>query len=243
MAVVTMRQLLESGVHFGHQTRRWNPQDEALHHDRAQWHLHHRPSSSRSPTSTAPTSSSRRPSPRWHHPVRRHQEAGPGADRRAGDPRRDALCQPPLARWHAHQLPDDLQAPHAPQGAWRRSTTTTCRQRLHQEGTAHPQRASATAGEDPRRYPHDGQGASAVWIVDTKKEHLAVDEAKQLRLPVIAILDTNCDPDEVDFTRSRQRRRHPPGHPADPRGRRRRRRRFGPRSGASKTEGDAQTRR
>ncbi|HET7276447.1 MAG TPA: 30S ribosomal protein S2, partial [Dermatophilaceae bacterium] len=38
-----------------------------------------------------------------------------------------------------------------------------------------------------------------VWIVDTKKEHLAVDEARKLGLPVIAILDTNCDPDEVDY--------------------------------------------
>src|SRR5450631_1223892 len=40
---------------------------------------------------------------------------------------------------------------------------------------------------------------SAVWIVDTKKEHLAVTEARKLKLPVIAILDTNCDPDEVDY--------------------------------------------
>ena len=40
---------------------------------------------------------------------------------------------------------------------------------------------------------------SAVWIVDTKKEHLAVDEARKLGLPVIAILDTNGDPDEVDY--------------------------------------------
>ncbi|MFN2319945.1 MAG: 30S ribosomal protein S2, partial [Dermatophilaceae bacterium] len=40
---------------------------------------------------------------------------------------------------------------------------------------------------------------SAVWIVDTKKEHLAVNEARKLNLPVIAILDTNCDPDEVDY--------------------------------------------
>ncbi|MGA8977685.1 MAG: 30S ribosomal protein S2 [Pedococcus sp.] len=40
---------------------------------------------------------------------------------------------------------------------------------------------------------------SAVWIVDTKKEHLAVFEARKLGLPVIAILDTNCDPDEVDY--------------------------------------------
>jgi small subunit ribosomal protein S2 len=40
---------------------------------------------------------------------------------------------------------------------------------------------------------------SAVWIIDTKKEHIAVGEARKLRIPVIAILDTNCDPDEVDY--------------------------------------------
>jgi small subunit ribosomal protein S2 len=40
---------------------------------------------------------------------------------------------------------------------------------------------------------------SAVWIVDTNKEHLAVEEARKLRIPIIAILDSNCDPDDVDF--------------------------------------------
>jgi small subunit ribosomal protein S2 len=40
---------------------------------------------------------------------------------------------------------------------------------------------------------------SAIWVVDTKKEHLAVAEAKKLGIPVVAILDTNCDPDEVDY--------------------------------------------
>jgi small subunit ribosomal protein S2 len=40
---------------------------------------------------------------------------------------------------------------------------------------------------------------SAIWIVDTKKEHLAIDEARKLGIPVIAILDTNCDPDEVQY--------------------------------------------
>jgi len=40
---------------------------------------------------------------------------------------------------------------------------------------------------------------SAVWIVDPKKEHLAVSEARKLRIPIVAILDTNADPDEVDY--------------------------------------------
>ncbi len=40
---------------------------------------------------------------------------------------------------------------------------------------------------------------SAVWIIDTNKEHIAVGEAHKLGIPVIAVLDTNCDPDVVDF--------------------------------------------
>ena len=40
---------------------------------------------------------------------------------------------------------------------------------------------------------------SAVWVVDTNKEHIAVGEARKLNIPVIAILDTNCDPDVVDY--------------------------------------------
>ena len=40
---------------------------------------------------------------------------------------------------------------------------------------------------------------SAIWVVDTNKEHLAVAEARKLNIPIIAILDTNCDPDLVDY--------------------------------------------
>jgi len=39
----------------------------------------------------------------------------------------------------------------------------------------------------------------AVFIVDTKHEQIAVDEARKLKIPVIGVVDTNCDPDEVDF--------------------------------------------
>lgn len=40
---------------------------------------------------------------------------------------------------------------------------------------------------------------SAIWVVDTNKEHLAIDEAKKLGIPVIGILDTNCNPDDVTY--------------------------------------------
>jgi small subunit ribosomal protein S2 len=39
----------------------------------------------------------------------------------------------------------------------------------------------------------------AIFVVDTRKEKIAVDEARKLKVPVIGVVDTNCDPDEVDF--------------------------------------------
>ena len=39
----------------------------------------------------------------------------------------------------------------------------------------------------------------ALFVVDTRKEHLAISEAKKLGIPIVAILDTNCDPDEADY--------------------------------------------
>jgi len=46
---------------------------------------------------------------------------------------------------------------------------------------------------------HMSRVPSAVWVIDTKKEHIAVAEARKLGIPVVAILDTNCDPDEVNY--------------------------------------------
>ncbi|HEX7085171.1 MAG TPA: 30S ribosomal protein S2 [Vicinamibacterales bacterium] len=44
-----------------------------------------------------------------------------------------------------------------------------------------------------------GRLPDALFVVDTKKEKIAVDEARKLKIPVVGIVDTNCDPDEVDF--------------------------------------------
>ena len=46
---------------------------------------------------------------------------------------------------------------------------------------------------------HMARLPDAIFIVDTKKEKIAVDEARKLKIPVVWIVDTNCDPDEVDF--------------------------------------------
>jgi small subunit ribosomal protein S2 len=46
---------------------------------------------------------------------------------------------------------------------------------------------------------HMSRLPDAIFVVDTRKEKIAVDEARKLKIPVIGIVDTNCDPDEVDY--------------------------------------------
>jgi small subunit ribosomal protein S2 len=40
---------------------------------------------------------------------------------------------------------------------------------------------------------------SALFVVDPRKEHIAIAEARTLKIPIVAIIDTNCDPDEIDY--------------------------------------------
>ena len=53
----------------------------------------------------------------------------------------------------------------------------------------------------------------AIFVIDTRKEAIAVAEARKLKVPVVGIVDTNCDPDEVDYVDPGERRR-PARHPA-----------------------------
>ena len=109
-----------------------------------------------------------------------------------------ALRQQPLAGRHAHELHDHLQASgssaRAPRdGADRRAGLSA------EEGSDPPppraEKLERNLGgiQDLERVP------DAVFVIDTKKEHIAVTEARKLGIPVIAIVDTNCDPDEVDY--------------------------------------------
>ena len=90
----------------------------------------------------------------------------------------------------------------------------------------------------------------ALFVVDTRKEKIAVDEARKLKIPVIGVVDTNCDPDEVDYVipgnddalrairlfavAHRRRGARRPRHPRVGAGRRRRRRRRRPRPARSR---------
>ena len=158
MAVVTMKQLLDSGTHFGHQTRRWNPKMKRfIFTDRNGIYI-----IDLQQTLTFIDKAYEFVKETVAHggigAVRRHQEAGAGIRRGRSDPRRHAVREPALAGRHAHQLLHRAQAAAAPQGA--RGDGADRRLRgPHQEGNPGPDPREEQAGAQPRRYPRHEQGA------------------------------------------------------------------------------------
>ncbi len=199
MAVVTMRQLLESGVHFGHQTRRWNPkmkrfimtERNGIYIIDLQQSLAYIDRSFAFIKDTVAKGGTIM----FVGTKKQAQEAIAEQATRVGMPYVNQ-------RWLGGML-TNFQTVHqrinrlkeldevdfdnvAGSGRTKKELLQMKRERDKLEKTLGGIR-------EMTRTP------SAVWIVDTKKEHLAVEEARKLRIPVIGILDTNCDPDEVDY--------------------------------------------
>ncbi|MCQ9384930.1 30S ribosomal protein S2 [Brevibacterium moorei] len=199
MAVVTTRQLLESGVHFGHQTRRWNPkmkrfifterngiyivdlQQTLTHIDRAFEFVRETVAHGGSILFVGTK--------------KQAQEAIEEQAKRVGQPYVNH-------RWLGGMLTNFQTI----SGRLRRLKELEEIDFDDVAGSGHTKKEllilrrekdklERTLGgiRDMQRTP------SALWIVDTNREHLAVDEARKLGIPVIAILDTNCDPDQVDY--------------------------------------------
>ena len=199
MAVVTMRQLLESGVHFGHQTRRWNPkmkrfimtERNGIYIIDLQQSLAYIDRSYAFIKDTVAKGGTIM----FVGTKKQAQEAIAEQATRVGMPYVNQ-------RWLGGML-TNFQTVHqrinrlkeldeidfdnvAGSGRTKKELLQMKRERDKLEKTLGGIR-------EMTRTP------SAVRIVDTKKEHLAVEEARKLRIPIIGILDTNCDPDEVDF--------------------------------------------
>ncbi|MDN4172861.1 30S ribosomal protein S2 [Nocardioides sp. SOB77] len=199
MAVVTMRQLLESGVHFGHQTRRWNPkmkrfimtERNGIYIIDLQQSLAYIDRSYAFIKETVAKGGTIM----FVGTKKQAQEAIAEQATRVGMPYVNQ-------RWLGGML-TNFQTVHqrinrlkeldevdfdnvAGSGRTKKELLQMKRERDKLEKTLGGIREM-------------GRTPSAVWIVDTKKEHLAVEEARKLRIPIIGILDTNCDPDEVDF--------------------------------------------
>ena len=199
MAVVTMRQLLESGVHFGHQTRRWNPkmkrfiftERNGIYIIDLQQSLTYIDSAYEFVKETVAHGGSIL----FVGTKKQAQEPVAEQAARVGMPYVNQrwlggmLTNFQTVNKRLQRLKELEQIDFDDVAASGRTKKELLMMRREHD------KLQRTLGgiRDMAKVP------SAVWIVDTKKEHLAVDEAKKLHIPIVAILDTNCDPDEVDY--------------------------------------------
>jgi small subunit ribosomal protein S2 len=197
MAVVTIRQLLDSGVHFGHQTRRWNPKMRRfILTDRSgiyiidlQKSLTYIDQAYEFVKETVAHGGSIL----FVGTKKQAQEAIAEQAQRVGMPYINErwlgglltnfkTVQMRLARLKELEVMDFSDASKS--GLTKKELLILRREKDKLEKTLGGIR-------NVTKTP------SAIWVVDTNKEHLAITEAKKLGIPVIGILDTNCDPDEV----------------------------------------------
>src|SRR5919197_1065179 len=199
MAVVTMRQLLESGVHFGHQTRRWNPKMKRfiMTERNGIYIIDLQQSLSYIDTSYAfiKDTVAKGGTIMFVGTKKQAQEAIAEQATRVGMPYVNQrwlggmLTNFSTVYKRLQRLKELEQIDFedvAASGLTKKELLVLSREKEKLEKTLGGIR-------EMQKVP------SAVWIVDTKKEHIAVGEARKLRIPVVAILDTNCDPDEVDY--------------------------------------------
>jgi small subunit ribosomal protein S2 len=198
VAVVTMRQLLEAGVHFGHQTRRWNPKMKRfIYGERNGIYIIDLQKTSAAIESTygfLRDTVARGGNVLFVGTKKQAQESIKTQAERVGMPYVNF-------RWLGGML----------------TNFTTIYKRLQRLKELEAMVATGATDVLPKkevlRLAHEREKLernlggirdmtrlpAAIWVVDTRKEHIAVTEARKLGIPVVAILDTNCDPDEVDY--------------------------------------------
>ena len=198
VAVVTMKQLLEAGVHFGHQTRRWNPKMRRFIFGERNGiyivDLHQ----TLDRIDTA------------YRFVRDNVADGGtvlfvGTKRQAQEPIEQSArsCGMPYVnfRWLGGML-TNFQTVHARVAKLRELQ----RQVDSGEVDQMPKKEGLKVRRDLAKLERNLGGIknlekapTVVFVIDTKKEHIAVTEANRLRIPVVAVVDTNCDPDVINY--------------------------------------------
>jgi small subunit ribosomal protein S2 len=198
MAVVTLKQLLDAGVHFGHQTRRWNPKmARFVFGERNGIYLLdlHKTLSGIEESYT----------------FVRDLSANGGVVLFVGTKKQ---TQDPIARYA-----NEVGAPYVNHrwlgGMLTNFSTISARVRKLQELErvrdsgeidSMPKREALHLTRELEKLERNLGGIrrlervpDAVFVIDTKKEHIAVTEANKLHIPVVAVVDTNCDPDVIDY--------------------------------------------
>ena len=198
MAVVTMKQLLEAGVHFGHQTRRWNPKMKRfIFGERNGIYI------------IDLNQTLVRIEAAYTFVRDMAAEGGTilfvGTKKQTQDPIANAAnkCGMPYVneRWLGGMLTN--------------FTTISARvkkmqeyERMKEAGDfeAMPKKEALILSRELEKLQRNLGGIrglsrmpDAVFIIDTKKEHIAVTEANKLHMPIVAVVDTNCDPDLIQY--------------------------------------------
>jgi len=198
VAVVTIRQLLDSGVHFGHQTRRWNPkvkrfiltERSGIHIIDLQQSLSYIDKAYDFVKETV----ARGGTVLFVGTKKQAQEAIAEQATRVGQPYVNQRWlgglltnfQTVHKRLNRLKELDLVDFDDTTKGYTKKELLIQRRERDKLEKTLGGIR---NLSKTP----------SAIWVIDSKREHLAVDEAKKLGIPVIGILDTNADPDELAY--------------------------------------------
>jgi small subunit ribosomal protein S2 len=198
VSVVSMRELLEAGVHFGHQTRRWNPKMKRfIFGERGGIYIIdlQKTAQSLEEAQAFVRNLAERGGTVLFVGTKKQAQDGIESDaKRVGMPYvNHRWLGGLLTNWrtiaerieHLHELRrlrDEGQLDLLPP-----------KERIAMQGELEKLDANLGGVADMRKQP------DAVFIVDLRKEQLAVREARRLGLPVIALVDTNCDPDEADF--------------------------------------------
>ena len=198
MAVVTMKQLLEAGVQFGHQTRRWNPKMKRfIHGDKAGIHI-------------VDLRQTLAHLERAYVFIRDLVAGGGmvlfiGTKKQAQDSVQSYAerCNMPYVneRWQGGMLTNFHTIA-------KRIAKMKQYQRMRDSGEfdAMPKKEALLLERELTKLERNLGGIrdmmeppGAVFILDTKKEYIAVTEARKLGVPIVAVVDTNCDPDLVDY--------------------------------------------
>ncbi|MGH9129632.1 MAG: 30S ribosomal protein S2 [Acidimicrobiales bacterium] len=198
MAVVSMKQLLEAGVHFGHQTRRWNPKMRRFIFGERNGiyiiDLHQTLDRIDAAYSF----------------VRDLVSTGGsilfvGTKKQTQDPvaRFAAQCGMPYVneRWLGGMLTNFSTI-----SSRVKKMQELERMRADGDFDAMPKKEALTLSRELEKLQRNlggirtmGRLPEAIFVIDTKKEHIAVTEANKLGLPVVAVVDTNCDPDVIQY--------------------------------------------
>ena len=198
MSVVSMKQLLEAGVHFGHQTRRWNPK-------MAKYIF-----TERNGIYIIDLQKTVKKLEEAYNLVRDMSAEGKdilfvGTKKQAADSIKEEaeLCSMPYvnARWLGGMMTNFRTIR-------RRIDRLNQLRKMEEDGTFEllpKKEVIKLRGEIERLEKFMGgiqnmkKLPGALFVVDPRKEHIAVLEAQKLGIPIIAIVDTNCDPDEIDY--------------------------------------------